>query len=305
VGFSHVRADAHGGTLTRWATLALALFCLFVAGEEISWGQRLFGFRPPNYFLEQNYQQEANLHNLLKNVLDTRYMVMAVALLYGVLAPFLAEVTRLPATLAAHPVLSPWFACVAWLEFSYPFELAGEFAELLLGLLFLLDMVARAGSTSAKALPFRALRLEAAAVVGGLLLVPLNDGLTRWNADTYVAAAREDLNTLEARLARGDLLRPKLLGKRRVHKRVYTAVQAGYLALDEKHYYLDPWNNPYWIAYTRATEGSPAKLVLYSFGPNRRRDTQLGEEDDFVDVALEGDDVGLVISLPRGAQARR
>ena len=42
----------------------LALACLFGAGEEISWGQRLFGFTSPAYFADRNAQQEVGLHNL-------------------------------------------------------------------------------------------------------------------------------------------------------------------------------------------------------------------------------------------------
>ncbi len=40
---------------------ALALF--FIAGEEISWGQRLFNIETPEAYLEQNTQRELNLHN--------------------------------------------------------------------------------------------------------------------------------------------------------------------------------------------------------------------------------------------------
>ncbi|MEM6311254.1 MAG: hypothetical protein AAF754_14525 [Pseudomonadota bacterium] len=41
-------------------------FALFLAaGEEISWGQRIFGIASPEFFLENNYQQETNLHNLV------------------------------------------------------------------------------------------------------------------------------------------------------------------------------------------------------------------------------------------------
>jgi len=40
-----------------------ALF-LFGAGEEISWGQRILGIETPSYFLEENRQQEMNIHNL-------------------------------------------------------------------------------------------------------------------------------------------------------------------------------------------------------------------------------------------------
>ncbi len=42
----------------------LTLFCLFGAGEEISWGQRIFGFDSPEFFIDNNAQQETGLHNL-------------------------------------------------------------------------------------------------------------------------------------------------------------------------------------------------------------------------------------------------
>jgi len=44
--------------------LLLALFFLVCAGEELSWGQRLFGWQTPEILLEKNMQQETNLHNL-------------------------------------------------------------------------------------------------------------------------------------------------------------------------------------------------------------------------------------------------
>ena len=42
------------------------LGCLFVFGllEEISYGQRIFGFESPEWFKEHNTQEEFNLHNL-------------------------------------------------------------------------------------------------------------------------------------------------------------------------------------------------------------------------------------------------
>ena len=46
-----------------WFMAGLALFCFAVAMEEISWGQRLLGYKAPTYFLEQNYQQEFNIRN--------------------------------------------------------------------------------------------------------------------------------------------------------------------------------------------------------------------------------------------------
>jgi len=43
----------------------LAGLFIFGAGEEISWGQRLFSFKSSNYFLTANTQGEFNLHNLV------------------------------------------------------------------------------------------------------------------------------------------------------------------------------------------------------------------------------------------------
>lgn len=43
----------------------LTLFFFFGAGEEISWGQRLFGIESGEFFMENNAQRETNLHNLM------------------------------------------------------------------------------------------------------------------------------------------------------------------------------------------------------------------------------------------------
>jgi len=44
--------------------LGLAFLFFFGAGEEISWGQRIFGFRTPAPLAQANKQDELNLHNL-------------------------------------------------------------------------------------------------------------------------------------------------------------------------------------------------------------------------------------------------
>jgi hypothetical protein len=46
----------------------IGLVGLFGAGEEISWGQRIFGWGTPDYFLEHNKQEETGLHNLMVEV---------------------------------------------------------------------------------------------------------------------------------------------------------------------------------------------------------------------------------------------
>ena len=52
------------GVPGRWLYLLGALAFVFAAGEEISWGQRIFGFETPNYLREINRQNEVNLHNI-------------------------------------------------------------------------------------------------------------------------------------------------------------------------------------------------------------------------------------------------
>ncbi len=46
-------------------TIFLALLFFFGAGEEISWGQRIFGVESGDFFKENNAQGETNLHNLV------------------------------------------------------------------------------------------------------------------------------------------------------------------------------------------------------------------------------------------------
>ncbi|HSH45824.1 MAG TPA: hypothetical protein VK966_08210, partial [Longimicrobiales bacterium] len=59
-------------------------FCVFVAGEEFSWGQRLLGLTPPDYFLEHNYQQEMTLHNFADLFGQPKWVLMWALLGFGV-----------------------------------------------------------------------------------------------------------------------------------------------------------------------------------------------------------------------------
>lgn len=47
-----------------WFLLLMAVLLFVAAGEEISWGQRIFGFGNPNDLGQFNAQGETNLHNL-------------------------------------------------------------------------------------------------------------------------------------------------------------------------------------------------------------------------------------------------
>lgn len=272
--------------------LGLGLFCVFVAGEEVSWGQRLFAFRPPDVFLEKNFQQELNLHNFLKGKdvggakLDSRYLVAAAALGYGVIAPLLKAALKSGALArAARPAppeaLVPLFVAVAAFELVYPVPLTGEAAELVLGLAFLVAAPPHAARSAS--LPF-------AAVAGGVVLSLLVPLVLYGDDEETSARARAELETLAAELEEGGLVTERLATMRSVHKRLFTARQAGYVELrGEDRYFLDPWANPYWLLWSKKR----GRLLLYSFGANRRRDLSprqkgLGDRGDdvVVDVTI-------------------
>ena len=74
--------------------LAMAFVFFFGAGEEISWGQRIFNVESSAYFLEHNAQGETNLHNLVVedtkiNKLIFSQLLTVVLVIYLIITPFL------------------------------------------------------------------------------------------------------------------------------------------------------------------------------------------------------------------------
>lgn len=61
---SAFREQVRSSRLVRCSLWLLGTMCILLAMEEISWGQRIFGWATPESFLASNYQQETNLHNL-------------------------------------------------------------------------------------------------------------------------------------------------------------------------------------------------------------------------------------------------
>ena len=56
---------AQGTSVRRMLAFAsLAILLAVCCGEEISWGQRIFGWRTPEFFSNHNAQNETNLHNI-------------------------------------------------------------------------------------------------------------------------------------------------------------------------------------------------------------------------------------------------
>lgn len=290
---------------------ALALFGLFVAGEEISWGQRLFAFKPPDAFLERNYQQELNVHNVLMDerglgfALESKHVVAFLAVAFVVLLPLLVRMRPFAAARAVAPPLAllPAGLVVLAAELSYPVDLTGEGAELLLGLV-LLAAVALEGFAPVSRVALALL----APIAAGLLAAPLVARALYGDDAQGSSAALAELAQLQQDVV-GGAATAKLSKKGSVHKRVFTAARDGYLALsggvflegqhtaaegagaarhDRRGYFLDPWNNPYWIVWDKKRH----RVALYSFGPNRLRDTDVRESD-----AAAGDDLLVVFTL--------
>ena len=89
-GITGVRLLRGGQWLAGLIYLLLALGSFFVAGEEISWGQRVFGWSTPDSLDAINHQGETNVHNIR---LVQRVFSFAVLLgsAYGVAAPLLRQ----------------------------------------------------------------------------------------------------------------------------------------------------------------------------------------------------------------------
>jgi hypothetical protein len=314
------------------ATFLLALFCLAVAGEEISWGQRLFGFKPPDVFLERNFQQELNLHNVLMDEgglgfkLESKHLVIAIVLGFAVAWPLIVRRKRFQifAPLAPPFALLPLALGIVAAELAYAVELTGEGAELVTGLLFLAAAIVAGRPDPAepvKSHPYRPSQFDV--VVAGWLVVPLVIGALTQTvmARVVFGSDEEGTRTAEAELELlvGDVVAgaTEKLSRRTIHKRVYTSIRDGYLRMsgraflegggtaaepgaanrrnDRRGYFLDPWNNPYWIHFDRRTRVGH----VYSFGPNRRRDVAVRRGD-----SDPGDDLIVPFTLPERDQAQ-
>lgn len=275
----------------RIGDLLVAFFCIAAAGEEISWGQRLIGYTPPDLFLARNAQQEANLHNLAEAFGQPKWTLIAILAAYGVAAPlatrFVPVLRRLAERLGfTSPPLDvlPWFAVTIAILVRYPVRFTGEWAEALAGALFLVSLVPRP----------RALALVlAGSVVAALGMERVSAWLAAPNPHA-IACARAEAAALADAIAADERL--ALRPRTRTHRRLWSLVQdrdlgenvlssvaavgcTGERAEDQarrRAFGVDPWGTAYWV---RVTPGSAGRRIeVYSFGPDRRRDPAAGDD---------------------------
>lgn len=63
--FRFFKYQKYYGIWWKIGVLLMAVALFFGAGEEISWGQRIFDIQSSDFFKENNAQQETNLHNMV------------------------------------------------------------------------------------------------------------------------------------------------------------------------------------------------------------------------------------------------
>ena len=257
-------------------------FCIFVAGEEFSWGQRLLGIMPPEAFLEHNRQQELTVHNFAAVFGEPRWVLMMALAGFGVLIPIVATtrtgrrlLARIGAT-ALRPAAAVWLLAAVALLGWYPLTLTGEWVEALAGGLFLAAYAAG---------PARgAIAAGVGAALAGVLTLATG---ARTASEAELACARAEVSAIADDLAYGAAATGRLAGSRSVHKRIFTAIEDGYIrreglegyrsaacgpdlaASARRDYAVDPWGTAYWLWMER--QDRTIRLVVYSFGPDRRR----------------------------------
>jgi hypothetical protein len=140
--FSLMAAIRTRGRFQRISWLLISLGALFVGGEEISWGQRIFGLRTPQFLSEWNTQNELTVHNLyLFNAGFLRdlavLLVCLVSLLVSVLAAIGPTKYRSRFNKPGFPLvpvyLFPLFLLPVYFWWSTPVIRYDEIGELLLG----------------------------------------------------------------------------------------------------------------------------------------------------------------------------
>jgi hypothetical protein len=284
----------------------VGLFCLVVAGEEISWGQRLFGLGAPDFVLANNYQQEMTFHNLFQDFIQPKWFLILALVGYGAFLPLLARSEggrRWLARLGVTPpplALTPAFVGAAALLVWYPLTFTGEWVEALAGALFL---------ASLPLAPTALGLMLALAVVAGVGMAVGVQAAGRGQAAERAACAAAEVRGLVDDLTAGAAATSDLQRMRSVHKRVWTAEADGYLDRAEtpgfdgaacdtaadgerrRRYGIDPWGTSYWMSVQRI-DRDHQRVVVYSFGPNRRRDGTAQEPAD--------DDVGAVGTIRSG-----
>ena len=302
-----------------WFALGVSLFCFLVAMEEISWAQRLLGYRAPEYFLAHNYQQELNLHNVVSS--DLRQQALALVILgFGAVLPLAGLWPGLRRWLSGAAVVMPPAAVVpAFLvTFAlyqvYPWQFSGEVVEMMLGAgMLVAGLTGLSEFRPDRPVPvapgrMRTVAAASIAVVALGLSAAWGSRSLRTADPTILAQAKTELDALRqdfvAIAGRDGEQGPGCGLSRRIHTYVERsrehALQVGAFARlaaqgmpeERAAFFIDPWNQPYWIRDECSADERVRRAFVYSLGPNRRRDSSAWD--------ILGDDVGAWIYRSEG-----
>ncbi len=111
--------------------ILFSIILLVVFGEEMSWGQRIFGWESTGVFKEYNYQRETNVHNFMNPIFKFAYPIVGTGVFFALFFAWLFPTknkTYLLKLFTPHPSSFFLFA----LALGAGFEGHSEYFELLL-----------------------------------------------------------------------------------------------------------------------------------------------------------------------------
>lgn len=91
---THRGSEGYQAVTITYLLMAAATFVLGM--EEISWGQRIFGWSTPELLTQTNLQQETNLHNLITEAFYIGYLALPLTLVATLISIFLRYTRATP-----------------------------------------------------------------------------------------------------------------------------------------------------------------------------------------------------------------
>jgi len=269
---------------------------------------------PPEVFLERNYQEEANFHNIFNQEMGPKWMLIFVLAGWGLIVPVLrlggaGKLADRLKVIDPPIVLAPWFILALALLQDYPFEMTAEYVELIAGVLFLVTAIPLLELNRRTVL---ALAAPLVAVGAAASYQVLQDS---FGSPQKLACALAETRAFVVAIENG-AGQQGLFTRRSIDFRVYTTIQRSYLnadivkALDSvacegvstnpnrRLFALDPWGQPYWIYYERSADKTSGTALFYSFGPNRRYDSPQGTIEGTDDIGTRSRPLMLDTHLP-------
>jgi hypothetical protein len=78
----------------RAIVLGVSLLLIFAVMEELSWGQRLFDFKPTPFFMKHNLSKEINVHNLFPSPVE-EVIIFTTVYIFFILMPLVIQLFSL------------------------------------------------------------------------------------------------------------------------------------------------------------------------------------------------------------------